>query len=282
MKDKIMLLNGMRIEFNGVNRHEFDCHRGRCVTEEDMLWDIKFMKQHNINAVRTCHYPDQSRWYELCDEYGIYMIGETNMETHGTWTLFDKDPVETCIPGDKPEWRENVLDRVNSMVQRDKNHPAILLWSCGNESFGGSNIFKMSEFMRKLDNSRLVHYEGITQDRRYPDTSDVESWMYGRPWDVEEYLQNQPGSRLLTVNICMQWEIPAAESRITPICWTSIRCIRVPLSGIIWIRHFTGRKKMAVRDCATEEILMKFRMMEISAGMVLCSQIEQYLRKLRK
>lgn len=193
MKDKIMLLNGMRIEFNGVNRHEFDCHRGRCVTEEDMLWDIKFMKQHNINAVRTCHYPDQSRWYELCDEYGIYMIGETNMETHGTWTLFDKDPVETCIPGDKPEWQENVLDRVNSMVQRDKNHPAILLWSCGNESFGGSNIFKMSEFMRKLDNSRLVHYEGITQDRRYPDTSDVESWMYGRPWDVEEYLQNQPG-----------------------------------------------------------------------------------------
>ena len=99
----------------------------------------------------------------------------------------------SCIPGDKPEWQENVLDRVNSMVQRDKNHPAILLWSCGNESFGGSNIFKMSEFMRKLDNSRLVHYEGITQDRRYPDTSDVESWMYGRPWDVEEYLQNQPG-----------------------------------------------------------------------------------------
>lgn len=192
MKDKIMLLNGKRIEFNGVNRHEFNCRSGRCVTEEDMLWDIKFMKQHNINAVRTCHYPDQTRWYELCDEYGIYMIGETNLETHGTWTLFDKDPVETCIPGNKPEWCENVLDRANSMVQRDKNHPAVLLWSCGNESFGGENIYKMSELMRKLDPSRLVHYEGIFHDRRYPETSDMESQMYPRPWDIEEYLKNNP------------------------------------------------------------------------------------------
>ena len=192
MKDGLMLLNGKRIEFNGVNRHEFNCRRGRCVTEEDMLWDIRFMKQHNINAVRTCHYPDTSRWYELCDEYGIYMIGETNLETHGTWTISGKDPIETCIPGNRPEWRENVLDRANSMLQRDKNHPAVLIWSCGNESFGGENIYQMSQFFRKTDPSRLVHYEGIYHDRRYPDTSDMESQMYPRPWDIEEYLNNHP------------------------------------------------------------------------------------------
>ncbi|MDY5576233.1 MAG: glycoside hydrolase family 2 TIM barrel-domain containing protein [Lachnospiraceae bacterium] len=192
MKDKIMLINGKRIEFNGVNRHEFDCCRGRCVTEEDMLWDIRFFKQHNINAVRTCHYPDCSRWYELCDEYGIYMIGETNLETHGTWTYFGKNPVDTCIPGDRREWREAVLDRANSMVQRDKNHPAVVIWSCGNESFGGENIYEMSKLLKKLDSSRLVHYEGIFHDRRYPDTSDVESRMYERIWNIEEYLQNHP------------------------------------------------------------------------------------------
>ncbi|MCI9370435.1 MAG: DUF4981 domain-containing protein [Lachnospiraceae bacterium] len=192
MKQGLMLINGKRIEFNGVNRHEFNCHKGRAVTKEDMLWDIRFMKQHNINAVRTCHYPDASLWYDLCDEYGIYMIGETNLETHGTWTIHGKDPLETCIPGNRPEWQEAVLDRANSMLQRDKNHPAILIWSCGNESFGGENIYKMSQLFREKDPSRLVHYEGIYHDRRYPDTSDMESQMYTRPWDIEEYLNNNP------------------------------------------------------------------------------------------
>lgn len=192
MKQGLMLINGKRIEFNGVNRHEFNCRRGRAVTKDDMLWDIRFMKQHNINAVRTCHYPDASLWYELCDEYGIYMIGETNLETHGTWTISGKDPLETCIPGNRPEWREAVLDRANSMLQRDKNHPAVLIWSCGNESFGGENIYEMSQLFRKKDPSRLVHYEGVFHDRRYPNTSDMESQMYARPWDIEEYLNNNP------------------------------------------------------------------------------------------
>jgi len=192
MKQGLMLINGKRIEFNGVNRHEFNCRTGRVVTKEDMLWDIRFMKQHNINAVRTCHYPDASYWYDLCDEYGIYMIGETNLETHGTWTISGKEPLETCIPGNRPEWREAVLDRANSMLQRDKNHPAVLIWSCGNESFGGENIYEMSQLFRKTDPSRLVHYEGIYHDRRYPDTSDMESQMYTRPWDIEEYLNNNP------------------------------------------------------------------------------------------
>lgn len=191
IKDKLMLINGRRIEFNGINRHEFDCRRGRCVTEADMLWDIRFLKQHNINAVRTSHYPNCTRWYELCDEYGIYMIDETNLETHGTW-LYGVDSSDIAIPGDKPEWLGAVLDRVQSMVHRDKNHPAVIIWSCGNESYGGKNIYEMSKLMKELDSSRIVHYEGIFHDRRYPDTSDVESRMYEKVWNIEEYLNNNP------------------------------------------------------------------------------------------
>ncbi len=189
MKDKLMLINGKRIELNGVNRHEFNCVRGRYVSDEDMLWDIKFMKKHNINAVRTCHYPNNSKWYELCDEYGIYVIDEANLETHGTW-MMDNPPKP--IPKDLPEWCNIVLDRANSMVQRDKNHPSIIIWSCGNESNGGINIFMMSELMRKLDSSRLVHYEGVFHDRRYNGTSDMESRMYAKPHEIEEYLSNNP------------------------------------------------------------------------------------------
>ena len=189
MKDKVMLINGKRIELNGVNRHEFNCIRGRYVSEEDMLWDIKFCKKHNINAVRTCHYPNNSKWYELCDEYGIYLIDEANLETHGTW-MWDNPPKP--IPKDLPEWCNIVLDRANSMVQRDKNHPSVIIWSCGNESNGGINIFMMSELMRKLDSSRLVHYEGVFHDRRYNATSDMESRMYAKPHEIEEYLSNNP------------------------------------------------------------------------------------------
>ncbi len=191
IKDKLMLLNGKRIEFFGVDRHEFNCYTGRCITMEDMLWDIKFLKQHNINAVRNSHYPNDIRWYRLCDKYGIYLIDETNLETHGTWAVSDNRE-ESAIPGDKPEWCNAVLDRTNSMIQRDKNHPSILMWSCGNESFGGVNIKLMSQLMKKLDPARPVHYEGLFNDRRFPETSDIESRMYCKVWDIEEYLNSNP------------------------------------------------------------------------------------------
>lgn len=192
IKDKLMLINGKRIEFFGVNRHEFSHKGGRVVSEEEMLWDVKFMKQHNINAVRTCHYPDVTRWYELCDEYGIYLIDETNMETHGTWTLPGRDGKETAIPGSRPEWLNIVLDRANSVFSRDKNHPSVIIWSCGNESHSGNNIFMMSEFFRKVDPSRVVHYEGVWSDRDFSGSTDIESRMYAKPWDIEEYLNNEP------------------------------------------------------------------------------------------
>lgn len=190
--DKVMRLNGKRIVFKGVNRHEFDALRGRAVTEEDMLWDIRLIKQNNINAVRTCHYPNQTRWYELCDEYGIYLIDETNMESHGSYSKLDYWDGETALPNDREEWLAAVIDRANSMLQRDKNHPSVLIWSCGNESYGGKDIFEMSEHFRRNDPTRPVHYEGISCDRRYPGTSDVESRMYPTPQAVEEYLRNDP------------------------------------------------------------------------------------------
>ena len=189
MKDGIMTLNGKRIVFKGVNRHEFSSVSGRHVSEEELRKDLKTMKQNNINAIRTCHYPDASLIYQLCDEYGIYMIDETNLESHGSWDVaeFTKD-YTYVVPHDKPEWLDMMLDRANSMYQRDKNHAAILIWSCGNESFGGKDIFEMSQFFHKADPTRLVHYEGVFHDRSYNDTSDMESQMYPSVEAIKEFL----------------------------------------------------------------------------------------------
>ena len=189
MKDGIMTLNGKRIVFKGVNRHEFSSITGRNVSEAELRKDLMIMKQNNINAIRTCHYPDASLIYELCDEYGIYMIDETNLESHGSWDVaeFTKD-YTYVVPHDKPEWLDMMLDRANSMYQRDKNHPAILIWSCGNESFGGKDIYEMSQFFHKKDSTRLVHYEGLCHDRRYNDTSDMESQMYPSVEAIKDFL----------------------------------------------------------------------------------------------
>lgn len=192
MKDRIMCLNGKRILFKGVNRHEFDPVRGRAITREDMLWDIRFMKQHNINAVRTSHYPNQTLWYELCDEYGIYLIDETNLESHGSWQKLGEVEPSWNVPGDRPEWKAAVLDRASSMFERDKNHPSVLIWSCGNESYAGTDIEAMSEYFHEKDDSRLVHYEGVFWNRKYDHISDMESRMYAKLAEIEEYLENDP------------------------------------------------------------------------------------------
>ena len=190
MKDGIMTLNGKRIVFKGVNRHEFSSKTGRAVTGEEVLKDIVTMKQNNINAIRTCHYPDASIIYDLCDEYGLYMIAENNLESHGSWdaAMHGSAPKDTIVPGDNMDWEPMMLDRVNSCYQRDKNHPAVLIWSVGNESYGGKVIFDMSEKFRALDPYRLVHYEGIFNDRRYEATSDMESQMYTSVENVKKFL----------------------------------------------------------------------------------------------
>ena len=191
MQGNIMTLNGKRIVFKGVNRHEFSSVSGRCVSKEELIQDIVTMKQNNINAIRTCHYPDTSDVYDLCDEYGLYMIAENNLETHGTWDteeLKEHPDLNNILPCDHPEWEAMMLDRVNSMYQRDKNHTAILIWSCGNESFGGKVIHEMSKFYKREDPTRLVHYEGLFHDRRYNDTSDMESQMYPSVESIKEFL----------------------------------------------------------------------------------------------
>lgn len=193
LKNNLMCLNGKRIIFKGINRHEWNANGGRVVTEEDMLWDIRFMKQNNINAVRTCHYPNNSLWYQLCDEYGIYLIDETNLETHGTWQKMGACEPSINVPASLPEWKDACLDRARSMYERDKNHASVLIWSCGNESYCGDDIAAMADYFHEVDITRLVHYEGVVWNRKYDHITDMESRMYAKPCDVEEYLKQNTG-----------------------------------------------------------------------------------------
>lgn len=193
MKDGIMCLNGKRLIFRGVNRHEFSPERGRAVTEEEMLRDIRFMKRNNINAVRTCHYPNQSRWYELCDEYGIYLMDEMNLESHGSWQKLGICEPSWNVPGSLPEWKACMLDRAASMLERDKNHPCVLIWSCGNESYAGEDLAAVSRFFHERDTTRLVHYEGVYWNRSFDFISDMESRMYAKPEEIEAHLKQNTG-----------------------------------------------------------------------------------------
>lgn len=190
LKDGLMKINGERIVFKGVNRHEFHYDVGRAVTKEHMLEDILTMKRANINAVRTSHYPNDPYWYHLCDVYGLYVIDEVNLETHGTWR-YGQQTLEDTVPGSKPEWTNNVLDRSESMFERDKNHPSIVIYSLGNESFGGDNFIKMHDFFKEKDPSRLVHYEGIFHYRESERASDIESTMYISPEGIKQYAESQ-------------------------------------------------------------------------------------------
>lgn len=157
-----------------------------------MEWDIECFKRNNINAVRTCHYPDQIVWYELCDRNGIYMMAETNLESHGSWQKAVTEP-SWNVPGSVPQWKEVVVDRARTNFETFKNHPSILFWSLGNESYVGDDIEAMQAFFKEKDSSRLVHYEGVIYDRAYEDTvSEVESRMYATPDEIVEYLENEP------------------------------------------------------------------------------------------
>ena len=199
MKDGLMLLNGRRIVFKGVNRHDFSSISGRVPNRDELIRDIVTMKRNNINAIRTSHYPNQSAFYELCDRYGLYVMDETNMETHGSWDalLRGQADADYVIPKDHEEFAPLLLDRVRSAYERDKNHPCVVVWSCGNEAYGGHVIYEMSELFRQLDPDRPVHYEGITWDRSYNDTSDMESRMYTPAAEIERFLSEHPEKPLI-------------------------------------------------------------------------------------
>ncbi|GAA0591589.1 hypothetical protein GCM10009001_04630 [Virgibacillus siamensis] len=231
MVDNQMTINGKPITFKGVNRHEMDPVDGRTVSRERMIQDIKLMKKHNINAVRTSHYPNQTEWYDLADKYGLYIIDEANLESHGR---------RGELPKSDPQWLPASLDRMRSMVERDKNHPSIVIWSLGNEAGTGSTFKHMAELTRNLDPTRIVHYAGDDRwgDVRgvmYPDVSFVESYgKSGNPqplllieyahamgnsvgnlyqyWDVIDKYKNLQGGFIWDwVNQTLRWPIPGEE-----------------------------------------------------------------------
>ncbi|MFR5582796.1 MAG: glycoside hydrolase family 2 TIM barrel-domain containing protein [[Clostridium] scindens] len=234
--DNVMCLNGKRILFKGINRHEFDARRGRAITREDMLWDTRFLKQHNINAVRTSHYPNQSLWYRLCDEYGIYLMDEANLESHGSWQKMGTcDPHPCHVPGEpsRVEGALSLTEDRKSMFRGIKNHPCILIWSCGNESYAGKNIEAMSEYFHRNDQSRLVHYEGVFWNRAYSHISDMESRMYAKPDEIEDYLKHNSQKPLYRRECRPSWGIRRRTGGCIPGWSKNMNGIRADLSGII-------------------------------------------------
>ena len=191
--DKVMYLNGERLIITGVNRHEWNPKTGRCIGMEEMNADMDCLLRNNINAVRTCHYPDQIPWYYLCDKAGIYMMAETNLESHGTFQKLGAIEPSCSVPCSIPQWKEAVLDRARNNFETFKNHTSVLFWSLGNESYAGDNIEAMNDFFKEKKDGRLVHYESSFYNRAYEDTiSDIETRMYAKPKEVEEYLNNDP------------------------------------------------------------------------------------------
>lgn len=193
IRDKLMLLNGKRLMLCGVNRHEWNPRKGRAITMDDMHQDMEILLKNHINAVRTCHYPNQKAWYDLCDKNGIYVMAETNLESHGSWQKLGQTEPSWNVPGSFPAWKEAVLDRARTNFHTFKNHPSILFWSLGNESYAGDNIVAMQRFFKENDPPRLVHYEGVFHNPAYRDRiSDMESRMYACPQDIRNYLENDP------------------------------------------------------------------------------------------
>lgn len=188
VEEGVLRLNGQRVVFFGVNRHEFGLE-GRVMTREQTETDLQMLKRAGVNAIRTSHYPNNSFFYELADEYGFLVIDEMNLETHGLWDRlrYLDLPTSEAVPGDNAVWMPALQDRARSLFERDKNHPSVVMWSCGNESFGGTIIRDIADYFREVDN-RPVHYEGVHWDPRYPETTDVVSQMYTPAADIEAYL----------------------------------------------------------------------------------------------
>ena len=193
IKDKVMLLNGKRHIINGTNRHEWNPRTGRAITTEDMDVDLEIIKRNNINSVRTSHYPFQIPWYFKCDEAGIYVMAETNLESHGSWMMLGQVHPIYNVPGNVPQWLEVVIDRARTNYKTFRNHTSVLFWSLGNESYAEENIRLMNVFFKENDPDRLVHYEGNVWNPAFIDCiSDMISRMYAYPHEIEEYLTGDP------------------------------------------------------------------------------------------
>jgi beta-galactosidase len=178
LKGGQVLVNGKAILFKGVDRHEHDPDHGQAIPLSRMLQDIKLLKQNNINAVRTSHYANDPKWYDLCDRYGIYLVNECNLESHG---------VRTWLPKSIPEWRNACVDRMASIVHRDRNHPSVIIWSLGNEAGFGENFKQMTAYARRVDPTRLVQYAEAGDDP----TTDIVCPMYRKIGQLIEYAQQE-------------------------------------------------------------------------------------------
>lgn len=193
----VILLNGKRLMLHGVNRHEFSMESGRVQTVDQIEHDVILMKQNNINALRTSHYPNREELYDLCDEYGLYVMDEANIETHGTWQAgFTEDPQDP-LPGNKPVWKKAVMERAKAMFMRDKNHPSILFWSLGNESWYGDDLLEEAAWFRVADPDRLIHYESCFRSEDYSGCTDVISRMYASPEEIESILKAGPAKPVI-------------------------------------------------------------------------------------
>lgn len=191
MDHGIMTLNGKRLILHGVNRHEWSAEGGRVITEAQMRWDMDCFHAHNIDSVRTCHYPDQIPWYYLCDREGIYVMAETNLESHGSWQKMGAVEPSWNVPGCAKAWEAAVVDRARTNFELLKNHPSILFWSLGNESYAGDGIRAMQQMLEEKQDGRLIHYEGVFHNRTYEkEISHMESQMYTPPARIEKWLEN--------------------------------------------------------------------------------------------
>ena len=190
MDHGIMTLNGKRLILHGVNRHEWSAEGGRVITETQMRWDMDCFHAHNIDSVRTCHYPDQIPWYYLCDREGIYVMAETNLESHGSWQKMGAVEPSWNVPGCAKDWEAAVVDRASTNFELLQNHPSILFWSLGNESYAGDGIRAMQQMLEEKQDGRLIHYEGVFHNRTYEkEISHMESQMYTPPARIEKWLE---------------------------------------------------------------------------------------------
>ena len=209
IKASRFLVNGKPVYLKGTNRHEIHPRYGQHIPREAMIEDIKLMKQFNINTVRNSHYPTNPYWYKLCDEYGIYLIDEANLESHGANGL---------LPRSDPKWTTAAVDRMRSMIQRDKNHPSIIMWSLGNEAGMGDNFFAMRDYTHQADPSRPVHYEGYNEaadvySRMYPSIQDMKEYAAGdnpKPYFLCEYLHSLGNS---SGGIQEYWQVIESDPR---------------------------------------------------------------------
>lgn len=194
IKGNQLLVNGQPIKIKGVNRHDFDMNTGRYVTYETMKKDIELMKQHNINAIRTAHYPNLPMFYSLCDEYGMYVMDEANVESHGLW-------VEGYYVGELDEWQKMIVERNVNMVLRDKNHPSIIFWSMGNESGWGKNFDAAYDAIKKTDiENRPIHYEA--ENPAYADVLSRYDFITNMYPSIENIVKQTTEDTLRPVVIC--------------------------------------------------------------------------------